>query len=126
MFRTKSSKSLDKAFIDFQNDVVASDIFLASNEGYNSIEHLKRYTTLGMGTDQGKTSNIAGIGILSKKLSKKIDQIGTTTFRMPYTPVTFGTIGGVDIKSLFDPVRLIKIDPYIEEIMQDLNMLGNG
>ncbi len=107
-----SKKSFNKAFVDFQNDVVASDILLASDEGYNSIEHLKRYTTLGMGTDQGKTSNIAGIGILSKKLSKGIKDIGTTTFRMPYTPVTFGAIGGVDIKSLFDPVRLTKIDPW--------------
>jgi len=102
----------DKAFIDFQNDVVSSDIILASNEGYNSVEHLKRYTTLGMGTDQGKTSNINGIGILSEKLAKKIPEIGTTTFRMPYTPVTFGVIGGKDIKNLFDPIRLTRINPW--------------
>ncbi len=108
----QGKKTSDKAFVDFQNDVLTSDILLASNEGYNSIEHLKRYTTLGMGTDQGKTSNMAGIGILSNKLSKNIEEIGTTTYRYPYTPVTFGTIAGNDIKSLFDPVRLTKIDPW--------------
>ena len=60
-----------------------------------------------MGTDQGKTSNIIGIGLLSEKLSKEIPEIGTTTFRMPYTPVTLGTIGGRDIKNLFDPVNYL-------------------
>ena len=105
-------KSQDKAFVDFQNDVIARDISLAADEGYQSIEHLKRYTTLGMGTDQGKTSNISGLGILSEKISKDIPSIGTTTFRMPHTPITFGAIGGKDIKNLFDPIRLTKIDPW--------------
>ncbi len=112
---TKSSEDIfknDKAFVDFQNDVTVSDILLASNEGYNSVEHLKRYTTLGMGTDQGKTSNINGLEILSTKLTKGIPEIGTTTFRMPYSPVRLGLIGGRDISELFDPVRLTKIDPW--------------
>ena len=109
---SESIKNQDKAFVDFQNDVVARDITIASDEGYQSIEHLKRYTTLGMGTDQGKTSNVAGIGILSEKISKEIPSIGTTTFRMPHTPITFGVIGGKDIKNLFDPIRLTKIDPW--------------
>ena len=108
----KNLKNKDKAFIDFQNDVTSNDIFLASSEGYQSIEHLKRYSTLGMGTDQGKTSNVSGIGLLSENLQKEIPDIGTTTFRMPHTPITFGVIGGRDIKKLFDPIRLTKIDPW--------------
>ena len=79
-----------------------------------------------MGTDQGKTSNVAGIGILSEKISKEIPSIGTTTFRMPHTPITFGVIGGKDIKNLFDPIRLTKIDPGIEKIKRSLNMWVNG
>ena len=108
----KKLKVKDKAFIDFQNDVTSDDISLASSEGYESIEHLKRYSTLGMGTDQGKTSNVTGIGVLSENIQKAIPDIGTTTFRMPHTPITFGVIGGREIKNLFDPIRLTKIDPW--------------
>ncbi len=78
-----------KAFVDFQNDVTASDIKLAVREGYHSVEHVKRYTTNGMATDQGKMSNINALGILSDQLGKPIPDVGTTTFRYPYTPTTF-------------------------------------
>jgi sarcosine oxidase subunit alpha len=91
-----------KAFVDFQNDVTASDIKLAVREGYHSVEHVKRYTTNGMATDQGKMSNINALGILSDQLGKPIPEVGTTTFRYPYTPTTFGTIAGREIKGLFD------------------------
>ena len=101
-----------KAFIDFQNDVTASDIHLASKEGYVSVEHLKRYTTTGMATDQGKTSNINALAILANILNKPIEEVGTTTFRMPYTPITLGNIGGRDIKNLFDPVRVTRINDW--------------
>ena len=94
-----------KAFVDLQHDVTASDIFLAAQEGYESVEHLKRYTTLGMATDQGKTSNVAGLAILSEVLGRPIPQVGTTTFRPPYTPVTFGALAGRDVGTLADPVR---------------------
>ena len=101
-----------KAFVDYQNDVTASDIQLAVREGYHSVEHVKRYTTTGMATDQGKTSNINALGILSNQLDKEIPAVGTTTFRMPYTPTSIGAIAGRDIKGLFDPVRLTRMDSW--------------
>ena len=75
---------LDKHFVDFQNDVTAADIGLAAREGYRSVEHLKRYTTTGMGTDQGKTSNVNALAILAETLGADISATGTTTFRPPY------------------------------------------
>jgi sarcosine oxidase subunit alpha len=101
-----------KAFVDFQNDVTASDIKLAVREGYHSVEHVKRYTTNGMATDQGKMSNINALGILSDQLGKPIPDVGTTTFRYPYTPTTFGTIAGREIKGLFDTERLTRMDSW--------------
>lgn len=94
-----------KAFVDFQNDVTAKDLKLATREGMRSIEHVKRYTTTGMATDQGKTSNMNALGIVSDALGRPIPQIGLTTFRMPYTPVTFGAFAGAARGDLFDPVR---------------------
>lgn len=83
-----------KAFIDFQNDVSLGDVDLAWAEGYRSVEHIKRYTTLGMATDQGKTSNMAALGRLAEKQGVAIPQAGLTTFRPPYTPVTMGLLAG--------------------------------
>ncbi|MGH8204353.1 MAG: sarcosine oxidase subunit alpha, partial [Steroidobacteraceae bacterium] len=77
-----------KAFVDFQNDVTAKDLALAVQEGFRSIEHVKRYTTAGMATDQGKTSNLNVLGIVAGQLGKAVPEIGHTTFRMPYTPVS--------------------------------------
>ena len=94
-----------KHFVDFQNDVTEADILLASREGFRSVEHTKRYTTTGMATDQGKTSNMIGLAILAGSLGKTIPEVGTTTFRPPFTPVTFGAIAGRDRGSLSDPVR---------------------
>ena len=91
-----------KMFVDFQNDVTAKDIQLALKEGYKSIEHVKRYTTTGMATDQGKTSNINALGIISKLTDTPIYKLGTTTFRLPYTPVTFGALAGRHVKEFFD------------------------
>ena len=95
----------NKHFIDFQNDVTAADLELAQREGYESVEHTKRYTTFGMATDQGKTSNLNGLGVLSEATGKTIPQIGTTTFRPPYTPFSFGSIAGSLTGNLFLPVR---------------------
>ncbi len=95
-----------KHFVDFQNDVTAADVLLASREGYQSVEHLKRYTTMGMGTDQGKTSNVNALAILAQSLSAPIPQVGTTTFRPPYTPVVFGALAGRDVGELADPARV--------------------
>ena len=104
-----------RRFVDFQNDVTSADIALAAREGYESVEHLKRYTTLGMGTDQGKTGNVPGLAILSETLGVPIHEVGTTTFRPPYDPVTFGAIAGRDVGSLADPVRRTPIHAWHEE-----------
>ncbi len=94
-----------KRFIDFQNDVTVSDIELALREGYRSIEHVKRYTTLGMATDQGKTSNLNGLQLVSSIEDKIVPDVGHTTFRPPYTPVTIGTIVGREIGKHSKPTR---------------------
>ena len=101
-----------KAFVDFQNDVTANDIQLAVREGYHSVEHVKRYTTTGMATDQGKTSNINALAILARERASDIPSVGTTTFRMPYTPTSIGMIAGRDIGGLFDPVRTTPMDKW--------------
>ena len=94
-----------KMFLDFQNDVKVSDVELAAQEGYQSVEHTKRYTTLGMATDQGKVSNINGLAVLSGALNQPIPATGTTTFRPPYTPLTLGTIAAEARGDLFQPLR---------------------
>jgi sarcosine oxidase, subunit alpha len=104
-----------RAFVDFQNDVTAGDIALATREGFRSIEHVKRYTTTGMATDQGKTANMNALGLVSAALARPVPEIGITTFRMPYTPTTFGTIAGFSRGTLFDPVRTTPIHPWAAE-----------
>jgi sarcosine oxidase, subunit alpha len=94
-----------KAFVDFQNDVAVSDIQLAVRENYRSIEHIKRYTALGFGTDQGKLSNLNGYAIAADALGISIPEVGTTTYRPAYTPVTFGTLGGAYEGDTFEPRR---------------------
>ena len=94
-----------KHFVDFQNDITASDVRLAVREGYESVEHTKRFTTLGMANDQGKTSNINGLAILADELGAPIPEVGTTTFRPPYTPISFGAITGTAKDKLFKAVR---------------------
>ena len=94
-----------KRFLDFQNDVAVSDIQLALREGYRSIEHVKRYTTLGMATDQGKTSNLNGLQLVSEVENKVVPQVGHTTFRPPYTPVTIGAIVGREVGKHSKPTR---------------------
>jgi sarcosine oxidase, subunit alpha len=94
-----------KTWLDFQNDVKVSDVQLAAREGYESVEHTKRYTTLGMATDQGKLSNINGLAVLADALDKEIPQVGTTTFRPPYTPISIGSIAGEARGELFMPIR---------------------
>ena len=94
-----------KSFVDFQNDATAKDIKLALREGFRSIEHVKRYTTTGMGTDQGKLGNMHALGIISDTSGIKMSDLGTTTFRPPYTPLTFGTIVGRNVGEFFDIFR---------------------
>jgi sarcosine oxidase, subunit alpha len=104
-----------KAFVDFQNDVTAKDIKLAVREGFKSIEHIKRYTTNGMATDQGKTSNLNGLQIASTALGKPVTDIGLTTFRPPYTPQSFGALAGHAKGELFQPLRKSPIDGWAED-----------
>ncbi len=94
-----------KTWLDFQNDVKVSDVQLAAREGYESVEHTKRYTTLGMATDQGKLSNINGLATLANALNADIPNVGTTTFRPPYTPISMGGIGGEARGDVFQPLR---------------------
>jgi glycine cleavage system aminomethyltransferase T/NADPH-dependent 2,4-dienoyl-CoA reductase/sulfur reductase-like enzyme len=94
-----------KRFVDLQNDVTADDVALAAREGYTSVEHLKRYTTLGMGTDQGKTSNVVGLALLSQAVDRPIPEVGTTTFRPPYAPVALGAVAGAEQGAHLAPTR---------------------
>jgi len=94
-----------KSFVDFQHDVTASDIRLAHQEGFVSVEHLKRYTTLGMATDQGKMGNIIGLALMAEALGKDIPEVGTTRFRPPYTPVSIGALAGRNTGEHFRALR---------------------
>ena len=100
-----SSSPAGKAFVDFQNDVVVGDIDLAHREGYRAVEHLKRYTTLGMGTDQGKSSNLNALAIMAARRNLGLEAVGTTTFRPPYTPVTIGALAGRSVRAHLTAVR---------------------
>lgn len=104
-----------KAFVDFQNDVTAKDLKLATREGFRSIEHVKRFTTTGMATDQGKTSNVNALSIVSDTINKPVPAVGLTTFRPPYTPVSFGVLAGHNRGELFDPVRETPIHSWAVE-----------
>ncbi len=105
-------KLRSKAFLDYQNDVKVSDVQLAAQEGFESVEHAKRYTTLGMATDQGKLSNINGLAVLAHARDASIPQVGTTTFRPPYTPISMGAIAGEARGALFKPVRKTPMDDW--------------
>ncbi|UWR21346.1 sarcosine oxidase subunit alpha family protein [Sulfitobacter sp. S190] len=100
-----SVKLREKAWLDYQNDVKVSDVRLAAQEGFVSVEHAKRYTTLGMATDQGKLSNINGLATLAGALDEDIPAVGTTTFRPPYHPISMASIGGEARGDVFQPLR---------------------
>ncbi|NKN35459.1 sarcosine oxidase subunit alpha [Agrobacterium sp. a22-2] len=114
-----------KAFIDFQHDVCAKDIRLAVREGMHSIEHIKRFTTNGMASDQGKLSNMHGLAIAAEMLGKEIPQVGLTTFRAPYTPVTFGTLINHSRGDLFDPTRKTPMHAYEASKGAEFEDVGN-
>jgi methylglutamate dehydrogenase subunit C len=109
------AESRAKAFVDFQHDVTREDIALAAREGFRSTEHLKRYTTLGMGTDQGKTSNLNGHALLASLTGHTIAEVGTTVFRPPYTPVALGVFAGHHRGKDFRPTRLTSGHTWAEE-----------
>ena len=101
---SSGNKKLPK-FVDYQNDTTVADLLQALAEGYESIEHVKRYTALGFGTDQGKIGNINGAAIVAAAMGRDVAEVGTTTFRPPWTPISFGAIAGVYRNRLFEPVR---------------------
>jgi sarcosine oxidase subunit alpha len=94
-----------KAFVDLQNDVCASDVALAAQENYRSVEHLKRYTTTGMGTDQGKTSNVNALMLMGEYTGRAPAEVGTTRFRPPFVPVTLGALAGRRVGALYRPLK---------------------
>ncbi|NMD09523.1 MAG: sarcosine oxidase subunit alpha, partial [Phyllobacteriaceae bacterium] len=108
-------ESTGKAFVDYQNDATSKDLPLAAREGYNHIELAKRYTTTGMATDQGKLGNVNAIAILAEATGKSIPEIGTTTFRPFYTPVSFGAFAGAFTGHHFQPVRKTPLHEWAEE-----------
>lgn len=114
-----------RAFIDFQHDVCAKDIRLAIREGMQSIEHIKRFTTNGMASDQGKLSNMHGLAIAAETLGKEIPQVGLTTFRAPFTPVTFGTLANHSRGDLFDPARKTPLHALAEAAGAEFEDVGN-
>lgn len=101
------SRAKGKAFVDLANDVTAADVMLAARENYASVEHLKRYTTLGMGPDQGKTSNVNGLMLMGDATGRTPDAVGTTRFRPPYTPISFGVISGARVGNLMRPGKFL-------------------
>lgn len=96
-----------KAFVDLASDVTASDVALAARENYISVEHLKRYTTLGMGVDQGRTSNVNGLAIMGELTGRRPPEVGTTRFRPPFSPITLGAIAGAQVGELFRPLKYL-------------------
>jgi heterotetrameric sarcosine oxidase alpha subunit len=106
LYEVKYKKSRSKSFVDYQHDVTADDVRLAHREGFISVEHLKRYTTLGMANDQGKMGNIIGLSLMADLLNKEIPEVGTTVFRPPYTPVPVGALSGRNVGKHFRPLRV--------------------
>ncbi|AZV80712.1 sarcosine oxidase subunit alpha family protein (plasmid) [Parasedimentitalea marina] len=105
VYEVRLADKTTKSFVDLQHDVTSSDIRLAHQEGFVSVEHLKRYTTLGMATDQGKVGNIIGLALMAEALGKDIPAVGTTRFRPPYTPVAIGALAGRNTGSHFKVLR---------------------
>ena len=127
LWRVPADRDADRCprqFVDFQNDTTVADIRLAAREGYRNVEHVKRYTALGFGTDQGKLGNINGMAVLADVLGKAIPEVGTTTFRPAYTPVSFGVCAGESVGELYDPVRTTAIHEWHEAAGAPMETVG--
>ena len=120
----RSPHRYPKQFIDYQNDTTVADVYQAVSEGFQSVEHVKRYTALGFGTDQGKLGNINGMAVLAESLDKSIAEVGTTTFRPPYTAVTFGAGAGADVGTLYEPVRKTALHDWHEAAGAEFEVVG--
>ena len=115
LWRVPSRRRGAKRFVDIINDVTDSDIALSAREGYTSVEHAKRYTMTGMGVDQGRTGNVLALAILAEERGDPIEEVGTTTFRPPYTPVPFGVVAGRDTGKLVMPEAKMPISRWLVE-----------
>ena len=113
-----------KQFVDYQNDTTVADVYQAVSEGFKNVEHVKRYTALGFGTDQGKLGNINGMAVLAESLDKPIAEVGTTTFRPPYTAVAFGACAGADVGALYEPVRKTALHDWHEAAGAEFEVVG--
>ena len=120
----QSPQRYPKQFVDYQNDTTVADLCQAVQEGYRNVEHVKRYTALGFGTDQGKMGNINGMAILAECLDKPVAEVGTTTFRPPYTAATFGACAGADVGMLYDPVRKTALHDWHEAAGAEFEVVG--
>jgi sarcosine oxidase subunit alpha len=118
-------KGAKRAWLDYQNDVTTKDVKLAHQENFTSVEHLKRYTTLGMATDQGKTSNMGALAVMAELTGQTIPETGTTIFRPPYTPVSMGAIAGRAVGKDFHPTRLTPSHKWAEEQGAEFVEVGN-
>ena len=118
LYEVRAAGRKTKAIVDPQHDVTADDVRLAHSEGFVSVEHLKRYTTLGMATDGGKVGNIIGLALMAEALGVDIPEVGTTTFRPPYTPVSIGALKGRNVGEHFRPLRRTP--------MHDWNLANGG
>lgn len=103
-----------KVFVDLQTDATAKDVQLSVREGFVAIEHIKRYAGIGLGTDQGKTSNFAALSLAAAVTGRSIPEVGTTTYRPPYTPVSFAALAGRERHDLFAPMRRTPMDAWHE------------
>ncbi|HEY9538187.1 MAG TPA: glycine cleavage T C-terminal barrel domain-containing protein, partial [Kiloniellaceae bacterium] len=122
--QSKNGRGKGKAFVDLQHDVTASDVSLAHLEGFRSVEHLKRYTTLGMATDQGKTSNVIGLALMARERQLSIPEVGATRFRPPYTPVALGALAGQGVGAHFRPTRRTAMHDW--HVAQGAEMMPAG
>lgn len=111
---THISRKGGKQFIDLQNDVTADDVCLAARENYRSVEHLKRYTTTGMGTDQGKTSNVNALVLMGDETGRAPPAVGTTKFRPPFAPITMGLFAGRRVDALYRPLKRLPAEGWHE------------
>ena len=126
-WRTPSSRAPERApkqFVDYQNDTTLADIRLAVREGFHSVEHVKRYTALGFGTDQGKLGNVNGFAALAQCLNVPVGTVGATTFRPAYTPVAFGACAGMHVGELYDPVRKTALHEWHEAAGAGFEVVG--
>nr|MBX2882781.1 hypothetical protein [Granulosicoccus sp.] len=124
LFEVQAERSHKMSFVDPQHDVTAQDIRLACREGFISVEHVKRYTTLGMATDQGKVGNVMGIALMADALEQDIERVGTTTFRPPYTPVSIGALRGRHVGTHFRPLRRTPMHDW--NLQQGCSMIDAG